>query len=37
MRAAFNNNNLQYRNTLSGNRKAIAIGAGDRTKAHLYQ
>jgi RHS repeat-associated protein len=27
---------LQYRNTLYWDRKAMAVGAGDRTKAHLY-
>jgi RHS repeat-associated protein len=32
----FNNAYLQYRNTLYWDRKAMAIGAGDRTKAHLY-
>jgi RHS repeat-associated protein len=32
----FNNNFLQYRNTLYWDRQAMAVGAGDRTKAHLY-
>src|SRR5260221_5847018 len=27
---------LQYRNTLYWDRQAMAVGAGDRTKAHLY-
>jgi RHS repeat-associated protein len=34
--ATFNNGYLQYRNTLYWDRKAMAVGAGDRTKAHLY-
>lgn len=32
----FNNNFLQYRNTLYWDRKAMLVGAGDRTRAHLY-
>jgi RHS repeat-associated protein len=33
---AFSNDFLQYRNTFYWDRKAMAVGAGDRTKAHLY-
>jgi hypothetical protein len=34
--AVFSNGYLQYRNTLYWDRKAMAVGAGDSTKAHLY-
>ncbi len=34
--ATFNNQYLQYRNTFYWDRRAMAVGAGDRTKAHLY-
>jgi YD repeat-containing protein len=33
---SFFNAFLQYRNTLYWNKRAMAAGAGDRTKAHLY-
>lgn len=32
----FSNAYLQYRNTLYWNKRAMALGAGDRTKAHVY-
>ena len=34
--AGLNNNFLQYRNTFYWDRKAMAVGAGDTSKAHLY-
>jgi hypothetical protein len=32
----FNNSYLQYRNTFYWNRQAMAAGAWDLTKAHVY-